>query len=287
MSYQQILRGNGTNLSVTFYGNETPTDADGDVTVTITNAAGETVVDAATTSHGAADSGQYSYALAGQTDLDYLTVVWSGTFGGLDRSQTDYVEVVGGFLYTLAELRASDSSLRDTDKFPSSLLAASRITTMDEIDSVCRGWSFVPRYARATVSGLGDDNLLLPHLHVTRIRSVTVDGTAFTDDEVADIKVTETGQLLRGSGVFTKGERNIVVAYEHGLEVTPPDVGRVAKVLNRYRLNQPYGGISDRATQFVSADNGTFRLDTGAVDKTGIPDVDAVLARYPALISVA
>ena len=80
-----LLRNSAETLSVTFYSGETATDADGSVTVEITDEAGATVVASGTASTSSA-SGVYTYSLAGQTDLKALTITWSGIWGSSTMS---------------------------------------------------------------------------------------------------------------------------------------------------------------------------------------------------------
>src|SRR5690606_23834905 len=98
-------------LSVQFYRDGAPVDP-GDVTVTITNDAGETLVSDAATS--GTDDGPRSYVLtpAQTNQLDVLTVQWSGEIDGVPQSPPPtHVEVVGDYLFTLSEARNFDKAL--------------------------------------------------------------------------------------------------------------------------------------------------------------------------------
>jgi hypothetical protein len=70
----------------------------------------------------------------------------------------------------------------------------------------------------------------------------------------------------------------VVVAYEYGWPTPPADVSRAAMILARYELVS--SDISDRMVSF-SNDLGEVRLSVpGNKYPTGIPIVDATLARY-------
>src|SRR5688572_15446509 len=98
----RVLVGSSPTLTQTFYDDETPVDV-GTVTVQDTAADGTVVVPAETaTTHGDDDVYSYSLPAAAAGDLAVLTVTWSGDDG---RTATTTVEVVGGRLFELADLR--------------------------------------------------------------------------------------------------------------------------------------------------------------------------------------
>jgi hypothetical protein len=77
--------------------------------------------------------------------------------------------------------------------------------------------------------------------------------------------------------------------YVYGLSVVPADLKRAALARIRYRLNLERSGIPDRALTMTVADGGTFEMapparqqanQAGHMSGTGMPEVDAVLARY-------
>lgn len=269
---------------------EEPTDAVGDVTVTITDAAG-TEVTAGTADHGG--TGRYTFPLDGQADLGQLTVAWAATLAGADVVQTDVVEIVGGFFFTLREARGSDQQLTDTRKYDTAALEQARLEVETECEAICDR-AFVPRYARLVTDGTGENDLVLPHpgldrtmAHVRRIRSVSMAPRAdrpftdFTSAELAALEVAGDGTLRRLDGrPFTRGFGNVIVELEYGLDAPPPDLVRAALVALRARLHIPHSSIPDRASSFTSAEGGTYRLDMPGAYKLGIPMVDAVYGRY-------
>lgn len=273
MAASQILKNTVATLEVTFsVGN-----ADAAVTVTITRADGTTLVSGgATTAQGA---GRYTYALAPQAELDSLTATWTGTFGGTAQSVQTFAEILGGYLFAIADLRAFGDQAITAAKYPDADVRETRNRITDMFEQVC-GCSFVPRYARDTVDGTGTELIRLFHGRVSRVISATVDGTALTVPELALVAVRPSGVLFRKSGVWTwgYGGRNVVVAYEHGWPTAPPDISRAALTLARYELVS--NDISDRMVAF-SSDLGDVRLSVpGTKYPTGIPIVDATLSRY-------
>jgi hypothetical protein len=149
--------------------------------------------------------------------------------------------------------------------------------------------SFVPRFRRLRLDGNGTAELQLPDPLVRTIRSVRVftAPTVYRDLTGDQLTWLATGpdSVLRRTdhGVLLEGRQNVLVVYEYGCDRPPPDVVDAALLRLRFALQQKKSGIPDRATSFVSADGGTFRLDQAGTYKTGIPDVDAVYSRYSEL----
>lgn len=283
---QRILRGVAASLAFMNVDSDgTNTAAAGAVTVGVTKGDGSTLI---ASGSATTDSNPYLYALtaANNTELQWLTATW--TDGGDSSTHTTLVEVVGGYYASVAEIRNSDSSLLDEVKYPDARLIQARWDTEVEFEAAC-GVSFVPRYRRVQLDGLGGRWILLPDQMVRIVRSVRVysDATTYTSSTAAELAAMDvtggTGIITRtDGGVFSSGCKNIVVEYEHGFDRPPADVRQAFLTRVRSRLNFDKSGIPDRATTYVPAEGGTFALATpgrgGSI--TGIPDVDVVLARY-------
>lgn len=283
-----------STLTHVFYANdtETPTDPTGTPTFEVVDAAGTAVDDgdALITGDG---SGTVTASLAAQTATKLLTVTWSATVGGVALVETDVVEIVSGWYFSLAAARNSDASLADVAKYTTAEIRDVRSEVETELEQICDR-SFVPRYARVTLDGTGSSTLQLTHpdpdrsvFDVRTIRSVKmateVDETfvAFTTDELDDLAIGPDGTIRRSSGaIFTEGRDNVVVEYEYGLSVPPPDLVKAALIRLRSRLNLTRTGIPDRATSYQSADGGTYRITLPDAYRTGIPEVDAAYSRY-------
>lgn len=264
---------------------ETAVDA-GDVTVTVTNQAGTTVVSGPATS---TSTGFYTFPVAAQTALGTLTVLWAGSL----LSQTTQVDVIGSPIFNLPDLRAADKAFADTAKFPTAALSAARNAVMDEFARIC-GRSFVPKGNTFTTMLDNTGFLLLPHSDVTKLVSVTIDGVA---QDVTTLQLDPIGkvtglpslqmatlsQIWDGSiGSGSPGPGLTVTTYEYGFAYVPNDLYRAAVQRARFILASIASGIPDRATSFVATEGGSFTLATpgSGIWQTGIPDVDAVLARY-------
>ena len=290
MAQTRVALTSPTLLTHAFEVGETLTDATGSVAVAVTDATGATV-SSGNAAH--ASLGTYSYALAGQSAPARLTAAWSATVAGSAVVQTDEVEIVGGFFFSLTQGRASDASLSDSSKYTTGDLEDARLETEEECEAICDR-AFIPRYLRTTLDGTGQPDLVLRHpdpertvAHVRTIRSVKMARRAdqpfvdFTTPELAALRVSDDGTLRRLDGrVFTEGYANVVVELEYGLNAPPAELVKAALMRFRTRLNLGKGQIPSNASSFTVADGGTYRLDLPGAWKTGRPEIDAVYARY-------
>lgn len=277
----RILQGSRSKIQITFYDGETATDSSTLPTIEVVRDDGTEVVAAGTSTTDEAGTGIYSYVLnPGHTaDLDRLTARWTATIGS-SVTLTTTVEVVGAFYFSLAELRAMPN-LSDTAKYTTAELTTARDWITDLIDREV-GTSFVARYARDTQDGSGTDEMILSTPYPSAVASVKVDGVAFTSEELADLHIYSDGRLVRDSGSFATGKRNVDIRYEAGLAVCPEDLKRAALVAARHRLlrNENSQGTPAGARS-VATDVGTFSLSfPGPNHPTGIDEVDEVIMAY-------
>lgn len=285
MALIRVAKGAAATLTHTFTVGESVTDSTTAVTVSGVDATGVTVFSGTASSAGAG-TGRYTFTMAGQAALSAITVSWSGTIAGAAVTETDQVEIVGGFFFTLLEGRASDPVLADATRYPTDELAAVRTEVETECEWICLR-AFVPRYRRVVLDGTGTTDLVLPDALVRTVRSASVAPrygqapTALTVAQLAAVAVVDDQSAIRTDGaVWTEGRRNVVVEYEYGGDAPPADLVRAAKIRFRSRLNIARTGIPDRATSFTSGDGGTYRLSMPDAFLTGIPEVDAAYGRY-------
>ncbi|MER7445050.1 hypothetical protein [Micromonospora avicenniae] len=179
------------------------------------------------------------------------------------------VEVVGGYVFTIPDLRASDVDLT-ADRYPVAEVRLARDVVEAEFQRIT-GRSFTPRTAFLSVSDIPGWGELLPFADVA---SVTVLGAS-----PGPLTVERVGHFAYVPEL-PDGTTGIEVDY--GWRVTPPGVNRAAKIYARWLLMEDRSGIPDRATSFQPADGGTYTLATPgrAGYETGIPAVDAVLDGY-------
>lgn len=254
--------------------------ADAGVTVTITDSGGTQVGAAdrtATLVTGQTGVYQVEAKPADTAALDTFTATWKATVDGdLQTYVTDF-EVVGRHLITLAELRAHDSRLTAAD-FPAWELARNRDVVEDTLEEAM-GVAWRPKARRVTLDGEGASTLLVPDLLVRKVRSATVDGTAFTQAELDELELEEWGALTRPDGkVWAKDNQNVKLLYEYGFDGPIEPVHRAA-----LQLGAAYAvelAVPSRTTS-QSTEVGVFRLTIAGRDgRTGIPEVDAVIEQF-------
>lgn len=275
-----------TVLEHTFMVDETATDSTTPVAVAVTDANGTSVVTGPGTTAGA-DSGRYTFPLAGQPQTMLLTVAWSATIAEAAVVETDTVEIVGDHFFTLAEGRGSDSSLSDTGKYPTSRLITARLETEEECEEICDR-AFVPRYRRLVVDGTGTSELVLSGVNDIRaVRAVSMasqvgeDFVALTADELAKLTVTPDRTLVRTDGrSWTEERANVVVELEYGLTAPPADLKRATLTRFKSRLNLDKTNVPARALSYTTGDGTTYRMSVPDAYRIGLPDVDAVYARW-------
>ena len=277
---ERVVVGRSFTLSKTFYSDGTATTPAGTPTVTITRADGSTVT---TSTVGGTGTGPYTVTVAAANNqlLDELTVTWTATIGGQPNTYVDTVQVAGDVLFTIAEVRALNSQLADSNQYSTGEIVAMRTTVEEAIEQ--HTGALVPRYHQETLSGssitgrnsyTGTLGLRLTQPYVRAVRSITIDGVALGSSDLAN--VTLDGQTLYGYG-WPVGWSNIVVGYEHGRDRPPERVRRAALTLAKIWLVS--GPVDDRTNTFTSTEGGTFSLVTPGRGGSifGIPEVDAAV----------
>lgn len=276
MSTERVRRNTAATLSVTFYGDETPIDADDAVTVEIRKADG-TELYAGTANR--TETGVYTYTLPPQSQLNNLNVDWSGSFGSNPATVTTYVEIVGAEYFSIAEFRAYDTVLSNTTKYTTQKLIDARSAVEAEFEGICRR-AFVPRYHREVIEGDGTGYIWLSKPEPLHVISLTVDG-----DNWADVTPRRHAYNLRQlyfpNNSIPSGSE-VVIEYEYGMWTVPERIKHAALKRAKYRLVAGSSRIDERATVMNVPDFGNFVLATPGQrgSYTGIPDVDVVLDDY-------
>lgn len=278
---QRILQGTAATLDVTLYDqNGTPADAAGALTVQVAKADGTEVLPAGSATTNPAGTGTYqrSLTVAQTATLDTLTATW--TDAGDGSTHVTKHEIVGGFLFTVTEARASDAVLADDVKYPTATILATRRQIEDDFERIC-DVALVPRYRRERIA-TNRGQVLLPTPLVRSIRSVRSysDGDTYatlTASDIANLTINDLGLIV--SSALPWGQ-DAVVEWEHGYDRPPGNIKTAALRYLRHRLFEPFTAIPERATSFSIDQGGTYRLDTASRWKIGIPDIDAELDRW-------
>lgn len=275
-----------TTVTKTWYVDGTASDV-GTVTIGIDDADGNEIVAAGTAVTDNGD-GTYEYALAVQNAPKILTITW--TVGS--QSQTDILEIVGGWLFTEAELRAFHAGDIAAADFTDAQVNEARDAIAVEFESIC-GVSFVPRYRREVLAGSGETGLWVDRPMLGSVLACTISGTTvtasnFTVDSLLPL-------VLRTNGTFStpssSSPRNVTISYTHGHTVVPPDIKRAALILARSRLVSDVTGTGVPANASSWTDSsGTFTsfAPSAKTDRWyGMPNVDIPLQRHSLNVPVS
>jgi hypothetical protein len=277
-----VLRMSAETLSITAYSGETATDADGAVTVGITDAGGAVAVPSGT-SATSAGSGVYNYVLQAQSDLKKLTVTWSGTWGGTAMEFTTTTEVVGNFYANVAEVRAHPMLVGETSVFPTTDLVRAISYATSIIDDYV-GAPFVQRYRRDVLNGSNDQTIRVSEMYPTTLLSASIDGTALTASEISDCALFEDGSVMRKdkTWTYTLPGNKVILEYEFGSDTTAPeDIRWCARTLAAYSCLELQSRLPDRAVQ-IQSEFGSITLSQpgGFTRPTPLPDVNVILVKH-------
>lgn len=206
---------------------------------------------------------------AGDLGEGVYTVSWDGGPGARDRTM---VEVCGAHLFSVAAVRRADDEL-SAARFPAARVRRARERVETEFEGIT-GRSFVPRLRRIEAVSAGpDEPYLIPVMDVITVE--VVDGPNGHPLSYGVERIGPAAVLYVPPGPFA-------VEVRYGHIAVPDDVRAVGLLRLRGLLFEPASAIPDRATSFQPAEGGTYALSTPGMRgaQTGIPEVDAVLARY-------
>lgn len=213
--------------------------------------------------------------------LDVFTATWSALVNSVATQWVSDIELVGGYVFEIADLREQDRTFT-VEKYPTETLREVRGWVEDVIEGPrAANVAFVPRSSRVTIDGTGRTSLVLPDLNVREVYAVSVDGVAWTDAQIAKLTVDD-GVLWLASGapfyMWPAGHRNITLHYSHGHDRAPGAITRAALMLAKEYLVK--SDVPGRATATSIGDQ-LFRLTIAGRDGvTGLPDVDAAIDQF-------
>lgn len=209
--------------------------------------------------------------------LDTYLIVWSATVSGVAWQWTSEVELCGGYLFEIADLRAFDRQFVDPVKWPTERLRRARVWVENTIEgSRAARVAFVPRGRRVSVDGTNRTDLVVPDFEVRQVHAITADGIDLTSGQLDSVTVDDN-VVWRGTA-WAAGKRNIHLHYEHGFDRPPGAISRAALLLAREYLIQ--SDLPGRATA-TSVGDQMFRLTIAGRDGvTGLPEVDAAIEQF-------
>lgn len=292
MATDYVVKGNPARLQhvITSDDTEVPTDATGNVVVTITASDGVTQLSTGNATKIA--TGTYTYTAWTPAALDTdVTVTWVATLPEGVTTDTTRVNVVGTWPFTIYDLRQWMTQLSSTTDFPVQPLRDARSQAIDWVHRLAPT-ALVPSFKRHTVSRKdlsvttastqvfgGQLRVVLPHRNVTAFKSLKIDGVS-----VSLSTLTLNGPTGIITGIFDSIYGNaypydysqFVFEYEYGHSSCPPLAFQPLMALAA-DLAMPQAG-SPRITS-IASEIGFQRISTANSDgSTGIPSLDAVLA---------
>lgn len=250
--------------------------ASGAVTVTVVRADGTSVLTNAAATLDSSTTGTYTAGLtvAQMASLDLLTATWS--VGGVAVATTR-IEIVGSLAFTIAQAR----NITEISDYSTADLAFYRLVVETEAEWIC-GRAFAPSYRRLTLDGPADITIAVPDYDLRRVVSGSMDGTALTNTQIGRLQLYDLHIDTTWGDVWHQGQRNVILAYEYGLDAWPATMKAAALIRMREiaTANGPGArSISARATS-MQANGATIQLDQASEFETGNPDVDAVYGRW-------
>jgi hypothetical protein len=254
-----LLRGTGGTIRLTNYDStEALANAGaGNASVAVADSAGIVIAGSPLVGTNVSTGTYEAQVPAALAVLDEYTATWTMPDA---TTRTTHFALSGGFYFTIADLRAFDVQLSDPTTQTTDKLRKIRAAVEERFEGEQgAAIAFVPRGKRLTRDGTGKKSIMLPDLLITKVVSVTIAGVALSAPDLAGILPYAHGQLVRTNGLWTFGQRNIVIQYEYGFDECPEMVAQVAKVYARHLALTSGSAFSDRATAQMT-DAGNFRL---------------------------
>lgn len=275
----RILRNTQATVDIIIYGasgDATNVDDATVVTATVRDGAGVTVQTGPAT-HAA--TGRYLITAGPFATLDTFTVQWAFTLNGVAQRLDSEFATVGGFMFSIGELRAMPrTDFDNATKYPAWALHDVRAQIEEAFEHIT-GVTWCPHGQRDVLDGDGTSSLFLSKIFPTRVVACAVGGTAFGVTELANIAPSKSGLVrLVDGGTWPEGNRNVAMFYEHGMP-SPPHPLRVAALIaaQEHLQSSPMSRRQLTETNEV----GTIRYSIAGRDgHFGIPDVDAVLDEW-------
>lgn len=281
----QVLRNTAATASVTFYNGSTAVDTDVPPAVVITDSCGVVIV--STTATNEPGTGVYSVVIPAQSRLNLFTLTWTGTFTGTAVSIVSNVEIVGGFYFSVSELRNYDPQIAKVGRFTDDELINARNTVESEFELFCDR-AFVPRFNKELGIVTDPDSQLMwvEKPDVININTLMVDGVSqigwVTSQLIKRDKYSPKALQLSGAAINALYATQIDAQYEYGMTVVPTMIKRKALKRAKMVLLGQSSTIDERALTMSLPDIGTVNLATPGQrgSLTGVPDIDVVLNEY-------
>jgi hypothetical protein len=296
VTIERVLRNNPSTLTAFFYNGDTLTDPDGQA-VTFTALKADGTTHTATTAATRVSVGKYTFSLPSQSALQELSCEFVGLMSGQATTVPVSVEIVGGFIFTIADFRTYEPLFTENPAtYTFDKLADARHATEQEFERICNR-AFVPRFGRYEDLGDGTNEIWTEHQDVHNITKLTIDGVdkmSYQTDGLIRVDRNNTKLLFLRRGLFFPQDSEIVIEYEHGFKTTPFPIYDKGKKRARMHALGQVTRVDDRVTVISDRDGGRYNLATPGMDMgfgryvrssmgvwhLGVPDIDVVLQDY-------
>lgn len=191
-------------------------------------------------------------------------------------------------LFSTAEARAFETALTTVD-YPDTAITAAEARIRAAITGIC-GVYFIPTTTTELIDGVASTTIRVsghnplkeqPPRPIT-VSAASIDGTALTVTELADLACYPDGRIVRktlGSWEGAGNHLNVSITYRHGWATVPGEIARAALQLLCAQIIK--SDISGRARSYS---DGVMTYQLGfpgpAPHWFGIDEVDAVLDRF-------
>ena len=273
---QHIYKDSKGRIYVNAYVDGTLTDASGTVTCTVTDEAGNTVLNNQTATNDGTGVYYVDLGISNTADVNKLYAVWTGTWESVSQKLRTNHEILGFPIFTEAQARAFDiAQLSSASDYPDADIFDERARITDLLEQ-WTGVSWTSRYNLKKMSGDTTRILSVPNFHVTKVISVKILGETIA---TSNFEIDEdAGFIHRIDGHFPEPTSEfplpVVIEYEHGWDYVKNGVDRIGLKLLQDRIIS--SNIPDRATSF-NDELGNIALVTqggGFKNPTRIPEVN-------------
>lgn len=249
-----------------------------DVSVTVTDAADITLVDAAAATPPQGDDAPWTYQLdpAVIPEPTLLKVAWDADGGWVE---TRHVEVAGGRYCTVAKVKAGAGDGRSINRVDDNVIAAAIAVVEDRIDqATLTAW--VPRFKRLRLTGTGGPVQTVPNLR--RIVAASIDGRPVDPS----YWTWSPSGLLVGIPALAVADVDVI----HGWGYPPPAlVDAIVRAVREVAAGTVGSRIPATAESMTGGGmvfNFAHQADLARNRPFGIPDVDAVVMAHRAPVPV-
>ena len=221
------------------------------------------------------EAAEVTYNLTPQASEANLTATWTLTTNEGANTVVEPVEIVSCETVSLDEIRLR-RPLDDVNRYPDRVLLAARTQLENELSDRA-GVKFTGGEFTVTLDGNGQTDLFLPVGKPRTITSVTVNGEAYTSEQLAAVKVDQRTGVVYYPNRFTAGRLNVTITGVAGYAQPVGGLGSAMSKGVRYMVvDSP---TFDRAISVSNNDGTTENLMVAGLRGAifAIPELNMIL----------